>query len=178
MKAAALFRRVKAAVDAGRLGPLIGVHAVLPWYREDSYYQGPHGAWKGTWAMDGGGSLMNQGVHTVDLLQWVGGRVRSVYGAFGGLMALLLWLYLSGAIFIFCACLCAAQAEMRRRLAQCDLLARHPARPARDLFAALRARGIIVRYFDRPRIDDYLRITIGTDAQCDELLSVLAELLG
>ncbi len=58
------------------------------------------------------------------------------------------------------------------------ILARHPARPARELFAALRARGIIVRYFDRPRIDDYLRITVGTDAQCDELLSALAELLG
>ena len=58
------------------------------------------------------------------------------------------------------------------------IFARHPARPARELFAALRARGIIVRYFDRPRIDDYLRITIGTDPQCDELLSALAELLG
>lgn len=78
-----LYKRIKGAVDAGRLGPLIGVHAVLPWYREASYYQGPHGSWKGTWAMDGGGSLMNQGVHTVDLLQWVGGRVRSVVGAFG-----------------------------------------------------------------------------------------------
>jgi UDP-N-acetyl-2-amino-2-deoxyglucuronate dehydrogenase len=78
-----MFRRIKAAVDEGRLGRLVGVHAVLPWYREASYYQGPHGSWKGTWAMDGGGSLMNQGVHTVDLLQWVGGRVRSVFGAFG-----------------------------------------------------------------------------------------------
>lgn len=78
-----LYRRIKAAVDEGRLGRLIGVHAVLPWYRADSYYQGPHGSWKGTWAMDGGGSLMNQGVHTVDLVQWVGGRVSSVVGAFG-----------------------------------------------------------------------------------------------
>jgi len=78
-----MYKRIKAAVDSGRLGPLVGVHAVLPWYREQSYYQGPHGSWKGTWAMDGGGSLMNQGVHTVDFLQWVGGRVRSVFGAFG-----------------------------------------------------------------------------------------------
>jgi predicted dehydrogenase len=78
-----MYRRIKAAVDAGRLGSLIGVHGVLPWYREASYYQGPHGSWKGTWAMDGGGSLMNQGVHTVDLLQWVGGRVQAVFGAFG-----------------------------------------------------------------------------------------------
>ena len=46
-----------------------------------------------------------------------------------------------------------------------------------SLFEALRGRGIIVRYFDRPRIDEYLRISIGTDEQCDELLSALAELV-
>ncbi|MDH4042302.1 MAG: histidinol-phosphate transaminase [Gammaproteobacteria bacterium] len=57
------------------------------------------------------------------------------------------------------------------------ILARHPGRAARELFAALRARGIIVRYFDRPRIEEYLRITIGTDEQCDELLAALGELL-
>jgi histidinol-phosphate aminotransferase len=57
------------------------------------------------------------------------------------------------------------------------ILARHPARAARELFAALRARGIVVRYFDRPRIDDHLRISIGTDEQCDELLAALGELL-
>jgi histidinol-phosphate aminotransferase len=45
------------------------------------------------------------------------------------------------------------------------------------LFAALRGRGIIVRYFDKPRIDEHLRISIGTDEQCDELLGVLGELL-
>ena len=78
-----LHRRMKEALDGGRLGKPIGVHATLPWYRKQSYYEGPHGSWKGTWAMDGGGSLMNQGVHTVDLLQWLVGRVRSVMGAFG-----------------------------------------------------------------------------------------------
>ena len=57
------------------------------------------------------------------------------------------------------------------------MLARHPARPARELFAALRSRGIIVRHFERPRIEDYLRISIGTRGQCDELLAALAELL-
>ena len=78
-----LHRRMKEAISGGRLGKVIGVHAMLPWYRKQSYYEGPHGSWKGTWAMDGGGSLMNQGVHTVDLLQWLVGRVRSVMGAFG-----------------------------------------------------------------------------------------------
>ena len=58
------------------------------------------------------------------------------------------------------------------------IMVSHPAKAARELFAALRARGIIVRYFDRPRIDNHLRITVGTDAQCDELLAALAEILG
>ena len=79
----AMNKRIKAAIDEGRLGKLIGVHGVLPWYRAQSYYQGLHGSWKGTWDMDGGGSVMNQGVHTVDLLQWLAGRVKSVVGAFG-----------------------------------------------------------------------------------------------
>jgi len=78
-----LNRRIKDAIDNGRLGKVIGVNGLLPWYREQSYYQGPHGSWKGTWDMDGGGSLMNQGVHTVDLLQWFGGRVKSVFGSYG-----------------------------------------------------------------------------------------------
>jgi predicted dehydrogenase len=76
-------KRIKDAIDKGRLGKLIGAHAILPWYRAQSYYEGRHGSWKGTWDMDGGGSLMNQGVHTVDLIQWLVGRVRSVFGAFG-----------------------------------------------------------------------------------------------
>jgi predicted dehydrogenase len=78
-----LNRRIRTAIQAGRLGRLIGVHAVLPWYRAQSYYEGKHGTWRGTWAMDGGGSLMNQGVHTVDLMQWFGGRVQSVFGFYG-----------------------------------------------------------------------------------------------
>jgi histidinol-phosphate aminotransferase len=58
------------------------------------------------------------------------------------------------------------------------ILARHSSQPAAKLFAALREQGIIVRYFDRPRINDYLRITVGTDQQIDELLGALAELTG
>ena len=57
------------------------------------------------------------------------------------------------------------------------ILVSHPEKAARDLFAGLRSRGIIVRYFDRPRIDQHLRISIGTDEQCEELLLALAELL-
>ncbi|MFH1569597.1 MAG: Gfo/Idh/MocA family oxidoreductase [Gemmatimonadota bacterium] len=75
--------RIRDAIQAGRLGKLIGVHGHLPWYRKQEYYEGPHGSWKGTRSMDGGGSLMNQGVHTVDLLQWLAGPVASVMGMFG-----------------------------------------------------------------------------------------------
>ena len=78
-----LNRRIKQAIDEGRLGKLTGIHGLVLWWRAQSYYQGKHGSWKGTWSMDGGGSLMNQGIHTVDLMQWFGGRVKSVFGYFG-----------------------------------------------------------------------------------------------
>jgi len=71
---------LKKAIDKGRMGRLIGAHAHLPWFRADEYYQGPHGPWRGTWRLDGGGSMMNQGIHTVDLIQWLAGRVESVCG--------------------------------------------------------------------------------------------------
>ena len=57
------------------------------------------------------------------------------------------------------------------------LLVRYPGWEGRVLFSALRERGIIVRYFDQPRIDDYLRISVGTDEQCDALLAALREIL-
>jgi predicted dehydrogenase len=67
---------VKNAVDAGRLGKLILVEASVKWWRTQQYYDS--GDWRGTWAMDGGGALMNQGVHTVDLMQWLAGPVQSI----------------------------------------------------------------------------------------------------
>jgi len=74
---------IRKAIQAGKMGRIIGVHARLPWLRLDEYYQGPHGRWKGTWKLDGGGSLSNQGIHTVDLIQWLAGPVHSVCGFFG-----------------------------------------------------------------------------------------------
>jgi len=58
------------------------------------------------------------------------------------------------------------------------IFARHPAQNAAELAAALRARSIIVRHFKLPRIDQHLRITIGTDAECTALLSALRSILG
>ncbi len=57
------------------------------------------------------------------------------------------------------------------------VFARHPRHDAAGLAAALRERAIIVRHFRAPRIDQFLRITIGTDAQCDALLAALGEIL-
>ncbi|MBU8865045.1 Gfo/Idh/MocA family protein [Paenarthrobacter aromaticivorans] len=56
----------------GRFGRLTSAIASVSWYRSQGYYDS--GAWRGTWAMDGGGAVMNQGVHTVDLLLWFLGR--------------------------------------------------------------------------------------------------------
>lgn len=57
------------------------------------------------------------------------------------------------------------------------VFARPPGNDAAGLYQALRARGIIVRHFAKPRIDAYLRISIGTDTQCDQLLTAVDELL-
>jgi predicted dehydrogenase len=70
--------RAKAALEAGRLGRLTLADAFVKWYRPQSYYEG---SWRGTWAADGGGALMNQAIHTIDLLQWLAGPVASVMGA-------------------------------------------------------------------------------------------------
>lgn len=69
-------RRVRQLVDQGRLGRLILGDAVIKWYRSQGYYDS--GGWRGTWALDGGGALMNQGVHYVDLLCWTMGLVEEV----------------------------------------------------------------------------------------------------
>jgi predicted dehydrogenase len=70
-------RALKELVDAGRLGRLVLGDAVVKWYRTQQYYDS--GDWRGTWNLDGGGALMNQGVHYVDLLQWVMGPVDRVF---------------------------------------------------------------------------------------------------
>jgi len=68
--------RVKTAVDAGGLGRPILADARVKWYRPPEYYANSH--WRGTFALDGGGALINQAVHTVDLMLWLFGDVASV----------------------------------------------------------------------------------------------------
>jgi predicted dehydrogenase len=69
---------MKSIVDAGRLGKPILVSGRVKWYRAREYYGGSR--WRGTWALDGGGALMNQAIHTVDLMLWLFGRVARVSG--------------------------------------------------------------------------------------------------
>jgi UDP-N-acetyl-2-amino-2-deoxyglucuronate dehydrogenase len=72
---------VKRAVEEGRLGRLVLGDAYVKWYRTQKYYD--EGGWHGTRALDGGGALINQSIHAIDLLQWFMGPVESVQ-AFAG----------------------------------------------------------------------------------------------
>ena len=69
--------RLKEFVDSGRLGKPILISGRVKWYRPPEYYSDSR--WRGRLALDGGGALMNQGVHTVDLLLWLMGDVKRVY---------------------------------------------------------------------------------------------------
>ena len=73
----AVMKPLKAAIDSGKMGKIfLGTFAVK-WLREKSYYEGDL-SWHGTWAVDGGGSLINQAVHTLDIMQWLMGKPVSV----------------------------------------------------------------------------------------------------
>ncbi len=69
-------RTLKAAIDAGRFGTIVLGDVYIKWFRTQEYYE--KGGWRGTWTLDGGGALMNQGIHGIDLLQWLMGGVESV----------------------------------------------------------------------------------------------------
>lgn len=60
---------VKRALDEGKLGRILSVRSVLTWNRPDSYYAGSD--WKGTWEKEGGGVLIDQAIHTIDLVNWL-----------------------------------------------------------------------------------------------------------
>ena len=69
---------LKAAVDGGKFGRLTFGQAATTWWRSQAYYD--DGGWKGTLALDGGGALMNQAIHNVDLLLWMMGPATHVTG--------------------------------------------------------------------------------------------------
>ncbi|MFS0611999.1 Gfo/Idh/MocA family protein [Lederbergia ruris] len=76
--------RTRKAIQEGKLGKLVLADAYLKYYRSPEYYKSA--GWRGTWDLDGGGALMNQGVHGVDLIQWMAGEVESVFAYSGPLI--------------------------------------------------------------------------------------------
>ena len=75
--------RVRQAIDAGKLGrPVLGTVAMLGWRSEEYYRSDP---WRGSWDGEGGGVLVNQAPHQIDILQWFMGEVDELYGAWANL---------------------------------------------------------------------------------------------
>ena len=72
---------VRKAMQSGRFGRMVLASAQMRWYRNPAYYSGS--SWRGTWAMDGGGALMNQAIHMIDLLIYINGAPEEVF-AFAG----------------------------------------------------------------------------------------------
>jgi predicted dehydrogenase len=71
-------RVLRELLGGGELGPVLGARASVTWFRDAAYYQ--RRDWRGRWATAGGGILMNQAIHTLDLLQWLLGPVADVQG--------------------------------------------------------------------------------------------------
>ncbi len=69
-------RRLKAALDAGRFGRLVLASVYVKWHRSTQYYTG---GYRGNWKLDGGGALMCQAIHGIDLLQWLAGMPSEVF---------------------------------------------------------------------------------------------------
>jgi UDP-N-acetyl-2-amino-2-deoxyglucuronate dehydrogenase len=68
---------LRRALDAGRLGRILQADAYVKWYRSAAYYSRPI---KGSWATEGGGALINQAIHQVDILLWLAGSVSELFG--------------------------------------------------------------------------------------------------
>lgn len=71
--------RIKGLLDSGEVGAVKGARAIVSWCREPKYYT--ESDWRGKWSTEGGGVLINQSIHTIDLLQWFMGDVESVSGS-------------------------------------------------------------------------------------------------
>jgi UDP-N-acetyl-2-amino-2-deoxyglucuronate dehydrogenase len=74
-----LSRKIKELIDGGILGEIYSASAYCKLYRTQEYYDS--GGWRGTWEIDGGGALMNQGIHTIDFLLWNAGDVEELMAA-------------------------------------------------------------------------------------------------
>ncbi len=73
--------KLQKIIRSGELGTIFQADASVKWYRDQAYYDSA--AWRGTKQLDGGGVLINQAIHTLDLLQWIAGPVESVFARTG-----------------------------------------------------------------------------------------------
>ncbi|MDD2261985.1 MAG: Gfo/Idh/MocA family oxidoreductase [Clostridia bacterium] len=71
-------RKAKQIISSGRLGKIIMTNLNMKYYRSQEYYDS--GKWRGTWALDGGGAMMNQGIHGIDMLLFLIGETKNIYG--------------------------------------------------------------------------------------------------
>jgi len=69
-------RQMKRRIENGELGEIFSASAYVKWFRSQAYYDSAD--WRGTFDLDGGGVLINQAIHTIDLLQWIAGDIHSV----------------------------------------------------------------------------------------------------
>lgn len=72
-------RKMKEFLNSGECGRILGAKAFITWHRDESYYGSAE--WRGKWATEGGGVLINQAIHTIDLLAWFLGDVKDVQGS-------------------------------------------------------------------------------------------------
>ena len=74
---------LKAIIDSGKYGKVTGIRGFVPWYRAPEYYSVK--PWRGTWQYAGGGSMINQSLHTLDLMYFLGGDIRRIHALVGQL---------------------------------------------------------------------------------------------
>ncbi len=72
---------LKQIIDSGEYGNIIGIRGFVPWFRNDGYYSVK--PWRGTWKYAGGGSMINQSLHTLDLLYFLGGDIKKLHAVVG-----------------------------------------------------------------------------------------------
>jgi UDP-N-acetyl-2-amino-2-deoxyglucuronate dehydrogenase len=77
-RAIEMWQYIHRVINEGRLGKMVLGSIYVKYNRTQEYYDSA--AWRGTWALDGGGALMNQGIHIVDLLRWIMGPADRVFG--------------------------------------------------------------------------------------------------
>ena len=72
---------LKRIIESGEYGKIVGIRGFVPWYRNPEYYSVK--PWRGTWKYAGGGSMINQSLHTLDLLYFLGGKIDKLHAVVG-----------------------------------------------------------------------------------------------